>query len=89
MPHLSPTIRRVPRKAGPVAAPTALLALGLTLTPAAASNTDDTKTAGPRPTIVLEHGAFADASGWNDVIHSTPCKNAATPSTPRQTRCTP
>src|SRR3954467_12447148 len=24
--------------------------------------------AGPKPTVVLVHGAFADASGWNDVI---------------------
>ncbi|WP_155056799.1 alpha/beta fold hydrolase [Streptomyces blattellae] len=24
---------------------------------------------GPEPTIVLVHGAFADASGWNDVAH--------------------
>jgi pimeloyl-ACP methyl ester carboxylesterase len=70
MPHLSPTTRRVPRKAGPVAALTTLLALGLTLTPAAASNANDTKPAGPKPTIVLEHGAFADASGWNAVIHA-------------------
>ncbi|GAA1265499.1 alpha/beta hydrolase [Sphaerisporangium rubeum] len=23
---------------------------------------------GPKPTVVLVHGAFADASGWNDVI---------------------
>ena len=23
---------------------------------------------GDRPTVVLVHGAFADASGWNDVI---------------------
>ncbi|MFJ7497310.1 alpha/beta fold hydrolase [Streptomyces sp. NPDC097727] len=23
---------------------------------------------GPRPTVVLEHGAFADSSSWNDVI---------------------
>ena len=23
---------------------------------------------GPKPTIVLVHGAFADASGWNGVI---------------------
>src|SRR5215212_9693338 len=26
------------------------------------------KPAGPKPTVVLVHGAFADASGWNDVI---------------------
>jgi pimeloyl-ACP methyl ester carboxylesterase len=26
-------------------------------------------TASPKPTVVLVHGAFADASGWNDVIH--------------------
>ena len=25
---------------------------------------------GPKPTIVLVHGAFADASGWNDVIRN-------------------
>jgi pimeloyl-ACP methyl ester carboxylesterase len=25
-------------------------------------------TSGPKPTVVLVHGAFADASGWNDVI---------------------
>ncbi|MFF3409573.1 esterase/lipase family protein [Streptomyces sp. NPDC002742] len=70
MAHLFPTIRRVPRKAGPVAALTTLLAVGLTLTPAAASNADHTETARPKPTIVLEHGAFADASGWNAVIHA-------------------
>jgi pimeloyl-ACP methyl ester carboxylesterase len=25
---------------------------------------------GPKPTVVLVHGAFADASGWNDVVRS-------------------
>ena len=47
----------------------AILVAALTVLGAASSaatNTDDT--AGPRPTIVLVHGAFADASGWNDVI---------------------
>ncbi|HET6708153.1 alpha/beta hydrolase [Amycolatopsis sp.] len=29
---------------------------------------------GPKPTIVLVHGAFADASGWNDVIHRLLCE---------------
>lgn len=28
---------------------------------------------GPKPTIVLVHGAFADASGWNDVVHRLLC----------------
>ena len=27
-----------------------------------------TTTASPKPTVVLVHGAFADASGWNEVI---------------------
>ena len=26
-----------------------------------------------KPTIVLVHGAFADASGWNDVVHRLLC----------------
>jgi pimeloyl-ACP methyl ester carboxylesterase len=26
-----------------------------------------------KPTVVLVHGAFADASGWNDVIHRLLC----------------
>ncbi|GAA4262021.1 hypothetical protein [Dactylosporangium darangshiense] len=26
-----------------------------------------TRPSGPKPTVVLMHGAFADASGWNDV----------------------
>jgi pimeloyl-ACP methyl ester carboxylesterase len=28
-----------------------------------------TSSASPKPTVVLVHGAFADASGWYDVIH--------------------
>lgn len=27
-----------------------------------------TSQSGPKPTVVLVHGAFADASGWNDVV---------------------
>lgn len=26
--------------------------------------------AGPKPTVVLVHGAFADAAGWNDVVRN-------------------
>lgn len=35
---------------------------------AGASAPSDQMTSGPRPTIVIEHGAFADASGFADVI---------------------
>jgi pimeloyl-ACP methyl ester carboxylesterase len=40
------------------------LALGLILLP---SVSDATGRHGPKPTVVLVHGAFADASGWNGV----------------------
>jgi pimeloyl-ACP methyl ester carboxylesterase len=32
--------------------------------------TDTTPAAGARPTVVLVHGAFADSSGWNDVVQN-------------------
>jgi pimeloyl-ACP methyl ester carboxylesterase len=60
---------RAPRRRRIVVALTALLAaligVGAMLTPAAASRPG---AHGPKPTIVLVHGAFADASGWTDVI---------------------
>jgi hypothetical protein len=34
-------------------------------------NTPDTTPAGLTPTVVLVHGAFVDASGWNGVIASS------------------
>jgi pimeloyl-ACP methyl ester carboxylesterase len=42
-----------------------LTATGLLALPAASAASG---THGPRPTIVLVHGAFADASGWTDVV---------------------
>ncbi|WP_329539921.1 alpha/beta fold hydrolase [Streptomyces sp. NBC_01358] len=63
------TGRRVPR-AGRAAALSALLVLGAAAVPAAASGAPARHPAKDKPTIVLEHGAFADASGWNAVIHS-------------------
>src|SRR3712207_8736196 len=30
--------------------------------------TEATTTNGARPTVALVHGAFADSSGWNDVV---------------------
>ncbi|WP_203701582.1 alpha/beta fold hydrolase [Asanoa iriomotensis] len=36
---------------------------------AAAPSTAKGRHGEPKPTIVLVHGAFADASGWNDVAH--------------------
>ncbi|MEU4536794.1 alpha/beta hydrolase [Streptosporangium sp. NPDC023825] len=44
-----------------------LLALGLPAAPATATGTA-TATATAKPTVVLVHGAFADASGFNDMI---------------------
>jgi pimeloyl-ACP methyl ester carboxylesterase len=32
--------------------------------------TDPTPAAGARPTVLLVHGAFADSSGWNDVVQN-------------------
>jgi pimeloyl-ACP methyl ester carboxylesterase len=43
----------------------ALGLLGATTASGSASASSDAR---PKPTIVLVHGAFADASGWNDVI---------------------
>ena len=76
-------IRRFPRRFGLLAALSALIALVLGIVPAAASETAasetaapaalsvaDRGTAGTKPTIVLVHGAFADASGWNDVTEN-------------------
>ncbi|MFD4922984.1 alpha/beta fold hydrolase [Streptomyces goshikiensis] len=70
MAALPRTIRRLPRSTGRATVLTALLALGLTLSPAAPSSAASPEAKRPKPTIVLAHGAFADASGWNDVIHT-------------------
>jgi pimeloyl-ACP methyl ester carboxylesterase len=45
----------------------ALVAAGV-VTAATAAPAGATAAPGPKPTVVLVHGAFADASGWNDVI---------------------
>ncbi|RSM68230.1 alpha/beta hydrolase [Actinoplanes sp. ATCC 53533] len=42
-----------------------LATTGLLASPAASASSGPR---GPKPTIVLVHGAFADASGWSDVI---------------------
>ena len=40
----------------------------------------------PKPTVVLVHGAFADASGWNDVTEKLQ-KRGYTVVSPPPTRC--
>ncbi len=51
----------------PLAVLAALAVLTAMVSPAAATP-DGTDGHGPKPTIVLVHGAFADAAGWNGVI---------------------
>ncbi|MCX4993507.1 alpha/beta fold hydrolase [Streptomyces sp. NBC_00568] len=51
-----------------VAGATAVVVAALAVT--LPGNADATPATGPRPTIVLEHGAFADASSWNGVIQN-------------------
>jgi pimeloyl-ACP methyl ester carboxylesterase len=50
-----------------VVAVVSLVASVLT-TSMATSQTSQTNHSGPKPTVVLVHGAFADASGWSDEI---------------------
>nr|WP_051813771.1 alpha/beta hydrolase [Kitasatospora sp. MBT63] len=51
-------------------AATALTAALTAATPAGAA---DRHPDGPKPTVVLVHGAFADASGWNGVVERLQC----------------
>ena len=67
---MKPASKRTAPRAGRTAVLGALLVLGLTAVPAEASNASVHTPAEVKPTIVLEHGAFADASGWNAVIHT-------------------
>ncbi|MER7981353.1 alpha/beta hydrolase [Streptomyces sp. NPDC095817] len=55
---------RISRRRSTITALT--LATALTCAPLSAAAAHPAHT-GPKPTIVLEHGAFADASGWNTV----------------------
>ena len=57
------TTRPAPRRSVWIA----LLVLALLAVPLAGSSAAADKRAAPKPTIVLIHGAFADASGWTDV----------------------
>jgi pimeloyl-ACP methyl ester carboxylesterase len=46
----------------------AVAAAAISVFPVANAATYGTADRGPKPTIVLEHGAFADGSSWDDVI---------------------
>jgi pimeloyl-ACP methyl ester carboxylesterase len=71
-------MKRIPRVAGLVAAAAAIAAVSAAaLTPSASAHTAAPAThsaaltaasTGPKPTIVLVHGAWADASSWTPVI---------------------
>jgi pimeloyl-ACP methyl ester carboxylesterase len=56
------------RHLGLIATLAVLIALVLTLLPGPASDAAAEHTDAPKLTIVLVHGAFADASAWNDVV---------------------
>jgi pimeloyl-ACP methyl ester carboxylesterase len=56
-----PTTRRT------LMAASAAVATGALLAAPRAAAASPRQPARPKPTIVLVHGAFADASGWNDV----------------------
>jgi pimeloyl-ACP methyl ester carboxylesterase len=60
--------RRTPRQLGLPAIVAVLIALVVTLLPGSSSDAAAKMSDAPKPTIVLVHGAFADASGWNAVI---------------------
>lgn len=63
--HSAPRTRTAGRRGRTVAAALTAAVLAVGAVPAAADDAD--APAGDRPTVVLVHGAFADASGWNAV----------------------
>jgi pimeloyl-ACP methyl ester carboxylesterase len=50
--------------------PVPQLLIAIVLVFGVAGSASATADRGPQPTVVLVHGAFADASGWNDVARS-------------------
>jgi pimeloyl-ACP methyl ester carboxylesterase len=62
-------MKHTPRVAGLVIAAAAAAAISAAvLAPAASAHAAPTAATGPKPTIVLVHGAWADASSWTPVI---------------------
>ena len=61
-------MKRFKRIAGLTAAAAAVSALTLSLTTTAHADAQRPNVQTPKPTIVLVHGAWADASGWTPVI---------------------
>ncbi|MET0523860.1 MAG: alpha/beta hydrolase [Nocardioides sp.] len=68
----SPRISPAPRgRRRPATLTIVLAAAGLvlaSLTPTQSVGAPDSRAGSPKPTIVLVHGAWADASGWNKII---------------------
>ncbi|HEX6453755.1 MAG TPA: alpha/beta hydrolase [Trebonia sp.] len=61
-------MKRIPWIAGLTAAAAAVSALTLSVTTSAHADAQQPNSNTPKPTIVLVHGAWADASGWTPVI---------------------
>jgi len=66
--NITRTARRRLRLIIPALAMAAALIIPLSQTASADSTTRAAASSGPKPTIVLEHGAWADTSSWNGVI---------------------
>jgi pimeloyl-ACP methyl ester carboxylesterase len=67
--NIARTARRRPRLIIPaLAIAVAALIIPLSQTASAHTTTRAATSGGPKPTIVLEHGAWADTSSWNGVI---------------------
>ncbi|CAL9345571.1 alpha/beta fold hydrolase [Streptomyces sp. enrichment culture] len=62
-------MKRIPRATAGLALPVAALVPAVTLTAAAPTMASESSHSA-KPTVVLVHGAFADASGWSKVVQS-------------------
>lgn len=68
-----------------LAAVAAAIAMSVLLTAGVSAQSTMTESGGPKPTIVLVHGAFADASSWDGSLSG--CRTGDTRRSPWRTHC--